>query len=242
MPDSVEPASLEHPGWQPGWAWRCACLASLALHLALAGLVWWAWYRAPLPTPARTLNLQLMGLMAARQVEHQEARARPQPQSRPPAPRPAPNPARAVAPSDVVVAARPPAPAVSEPVAAPMSTATAPPADTAQVARAQQAIATPQDEQDALHHYLLGLRQAIQRRLHYPPDAQSAGYVGAPVIRFTLTEDGEIQPGTLAIRRSSGYALLDEQALLAAQSSVPLARPPRRMNIAIAIDFAQDPQ
>jgi periplasmic protein TonB len=66
--------------------------------------------------------------------------------------------------------------------------------------------------------------------------------VGAPTIRFTLTEEGNILSGSLAVAKSSGYPVLDESAMRAAQAGAPFEKPPRRMEVAIAIGFVQERQ
>jgi periplasmic protein TonB len=90
---------------------------------------------------------------------------------------------------------------------------------------------------DALKEYIAGVRKRIQARLDYPQAARKAGYEGAPVVRFTITDEGRIRVGTLQIARSSGYDMLDANALSAAQGSEPFERPPREMDVAIAMYF-----
>ena len=87
--------------------------------------------------------------------------------------------------------------------------------------------------------YLGGLRKAIQSRLRYPGAARRDAMTGTPVVRFTIAENGSILPGTLVIHKSSGYDLLDRSALEAARASSPLPVPPRRMQVVIAISFAE---
>ena len=106
----------------------------------------------------------------------------------------------------------------------------------------QQTVRARDDGADALRKYLAGLRKAIQGKLVYPVEAREAGYVGAPTIRFTLTEEGNILSGSLAVAKSSGYPVLDESAMRAAQAGAPFEKPPRRMEVAIAIGFVQERQ
>lgn len=93
----------------------------------------------------------------------------------------------------------------------------------------------------AQRKYLALVWKSIQARLVYPAQAREAGYVGTPVIRLTITVDGSILPGSLAIARSSGYPLLDENALKAAHDSAPLPPPPRQMTVTIAVAFVREP-
>jgi periplasmic protein TonB len=107
----------------------------------------------------------------------------------------------------------------------------------------QQTIAAASIPSDAsaLRTYVGQLRKAIQSRVVYPPQARLAGQVGTPVVRFTVSLNGDILPGSLAIQRSSGYPLLDENALQAARDSSPLPPPPRQFSVAIAVAFAREP-
>jgi len=76
--------------------------------------------------------------------------------------------------------------------------------------------------------------------LIYPQEARELGWVGTPTIGFTITDSGEILPGSLALHTSSGHAVLDDNALRAATAGGPFERPPRQMAVVIAVSFAQD--
>lgn len=250
------------PQAPPRWGFAQGLGGSLLLHGALLLCWWWGTGRmaAPVPPPRHhALVLDLAGLVGTRQVE---AQAGPRPVRPPSPPRPAaPRVAQAPRPTPPAPAPRSPSPprptqGVTEPPApsrvaaqAPVAPAQravpepeAPPPRTTEEARAAQTIrARSQDEAAAIQQYLRALRQAIQSRLVYPPEARAAGVVGAPVIRFAITANGEIQPGSLAIQESSGHPVLDEKALAAALASTPLARPPKPMKVAIAVSFTRDP-
>lgn len=222
---------------------------SVLLHAALV-LPWLVRTRPETSPPLREqLVVDLLGMVSNRQVEQQQV-ARP---AEPPPPTPPPKPVarkevrerprapRQVAPSPVQVAR------VEEPVRAspePQQQVAAPPpvANAAEEDRMQQTVRARDDGADALRKYLAGLRKAIQGKLVYPAEAREAGYVGAPTIRFTLTEEGNILSGSLAVAKSSGYPVLDESALRAAQAGAPFEKPPRRMDVAIAIGFVQERQ
>lgn len=233
---------------------------SLLLHGALLGLpwLWFAGRSVPLPPRHQILVLDLAGLVGTRQLEAATgARAVHPPAPRPAAPRPAQAPAPTPAPrhappappmAGVAALPAPPAPApspVAPEVARPRpepAPEVVPPA-TADDARLAQTIRAPRppDEAAAIQRYLRALRQAIQSRLVYPPEARALGAVGAPVIRFAITASGDIQPGSLSIQESSGYPVLDDKALAAALASAPLAPPPKPMKVAIAVSFTREP-
>lgn len=104
----------------------------------------------------------------------------------------------------------------------------------------QQTIKPRESEASLIRKYLAGLKRDIQNHLDYPEEARNSGYIGAPTIRFTITESGGIQAGSLSISKSSGSAQLDQQALKAARNSAPMAKPPRQMTVTIKVAFTQD--
>ena len=239
-------------GVQPsarGRLWRCTAV-SLLLHAALA-LPWLAanWLKTATPHPPQPLALDVLGMLGTRQLEKQTIKAAPakvsvQPQPRAdvrPAPHPAPHLARL--PDDVaspataaVTQAADAAPKPQQPT--PPAPARAPvPDDGAERQQVQQTIQPPESEATLTRRYVIAMSLAIQSRLVYPAEARDAGHVGRPTIRFTVTEDGDILPGTLAIGNSSGYRLLDDYALRAARAGAPFGRPPRRMEVVIAVSF-----
>lgn len=247
------------------WAWAQGLGGSLLLHgvLLLSGLWLAGRVAAPVPPPRhQALVLDLAGLVGTRQVE---AQAGPRPAGPPEPRRAAPHVTQAPQPAAPAPSPQPPAsprrstpavtaPPVPSPMAPPVAAQTpvvperampapeaAPPHPAEEARPAQTIRPRPQDEAAAIQQYLRALRQAIQSRLVYPPEARAAGVVGAPVIRFAITASGEIQPGSLALQESSGHPVLDERALAAALASAPLARPPKPMKVAIAVSFTRDP-
>ena len=54
---------------------------------------------------------------------------------------------------------------------------------------------------------------------------------------FTLTSDGQIKPGTLAITLSSGQPKLDASALQTIRACAPFHAPPEELKVAIVVDF-----
>jgi protein TonB len=90
---------------------------------------------------------------------------------------------------------------------------------------------------DELKKYLAKLKKKVQGNLVYPEEAKQSGFEGTPIVKFTLTESGGIRPGSLVIARSSGYAVLDLNAMKAAQESAPFDRPDREMEVAIGVGF-----
>lgn len=221
---------------------------SVLLHAALV-LPWLMNDWAPAqPQKRDQLVVDLLGLVSNRQVEQQQAG-----QPEPPVAALAPALAKPAAKKEArerspVLRQTTPSPVpverpVQEPVQVspePTVAAVQPPANGAEEDRVQQTVRARSADPDAIRKYLAGLKKAIQGKLVYPTEAREAGYVGAPMIRFTLTESGEILPGSLAVQKSSGYPMLDESAMRAALAGAPFDRPPRQMEVAIAVAFARE--
>ncbi|MGA4634770.1 energy transducer TonB [Pseudomonas solani] len=220
--------------------------ASLLLHgaLVLPALLW-----RPAPPEAERsekLLVELLGMVADRQTEASAPPAAPPAEPEPlpaeePPPKPESHPPKPVkptprvekprpAPSPVKVAERPPVPQAPTPPP--------PPAPSEREAQVQQRLDAQAQERARIKQYLAQLRKRIQTHLDYPDAAKKDGYQGTPVVRFVILPDGEIRPGSLAIARSSGHSLLDANALDAARSSAPFARPDKEMEVAIGISFA----
>jgi periplasmic protein TonB len=68
------------------------------------------------------------------------------------------------------------------------------------------------------------IRDRILANLHYPTIARRKGWSGKVEIAFTIMPDGSIQE--MRILASSGYPLLDEQAIEAIRQAAPFT-PPR---------------
>ncbi len=220
---------------------------SLALHAALAlGVL--SVKRSKPPPQREELVVQLIGMASNRQIEQQQrgddspssaqkvlAPTRKVPKKVVPV-RKAPSPVKAKAlPEKLETKSEPEteqqaAPSVSEQM---MPTG-------AKAQQVQQTLKPRESEESLIRKYLAGLKQAIQNHLEYPQEARDTGYIGAPVIRFTITGSGDILSGSLSVAKSSGSALLDEKALQAARSAAPMAKPPRQMTVTITVAFTQD--
>lgn len=217
------------------------------------------------PSSHQELVVEVVGLVSDRQIDEQRAAdglgpsgaSLPAP---PPSPRPREVKNRAKPPNTVAPSPRPvlaiqplpdePAtdgiPATPEAPAVAAATNDARPAPAAsggaEVERVQRTVqATDPSDALVLRKYVRELTRVIQSRLVYPPEARAIGYIGTPVIRFTVMVGGDILAGSLAVARSSGYELLDANALKAARESAPLPPPPRQMTVSIFLAFAREP-
>lgn len=79
--------------------------------------------------------------------------------------------------------------------------------------------------EDKIANHMLGLiRRSIQEHFVYPPFAQRQGWEGEVLVALQLSAEGEIRD--IRVVRSSGYRVLDEDALLILRRicSIPNAR------------------
>lgn len=103
---------------------------------------------------------------------------------------------------------------------------------------AQEAISA-----DALRQYLLALSPEVRRFKRYPVLARERGWEGEVEITIGL---GRMQgPPAIAIRRSSGYPILDEQAKTMLAQAVRLVAVPeplrgKEIEVAVPVRFSLD--
>ena len=87
--------------------------------------------------------------------------------------------------------------------------------------------------------YLRGIREQIERAWVYPEEASSRMEQGTTVVRFSLTETGDLVE--TAIIRSSGFPLLDEASLQAVRtprfSPLPESFQLSRLNVIATFEY-----
>lgn len=232
-------ASLRAPPAR-GWSLARCLWLSLALH-ALLLLPWLLALNtaAPVPKPKDKLMVELFGMLAERQTEQAQAgqAKAPQPtQPRPPTPAAKPAPIKKAPPvRKVVTEHRQPSEVKTESPAEEVETAPPPTQGSEPEQQISQTIAHQPQDLDAQRRYLVALKKAVKALLSYPPSAQGA--VGVAVVSFRLRADGALEEGTLQVRRSSGHAVLDQQALQVVRQASPFAAPPKAMTIALEMPF-----
>ncbi|MFH2121874.1 MAG: energy transducer TonB [Pseudomonadota bacterium] len=84
--------------------------------------------------------------------------------------------------------------------------------------------AIPTDEAYRQANFI-AIRESILGRLHYPLLARRRGWSGLVELAFTITPDGSIRD--LRILTSSGFSLLDDEALSAIRQTAPFSPPPQ---------------
>jgi TonB family protein len=116
-------------------------------------------------------------------------------------------------------------------------------------ASAQVAPASPQLQAQAAQSsaqeaaWATAVREHIVKHRRYPRDALAAGQQGTVVVRVTLGRDGSVI--STATQRSSGFALLDEEASNMVWRSHPVPPPPpgvgdRYVVLEIPVTFRRD--
>jgi periplasmic protein TonB len=252
-------AQTAEPGTVRRWA-ACGALV-LAIHMAPAAvMLWWlAPPEAPAEPPPAAVMIDMAPLPAAPPTAPSEIPPGPQqtqtaapppepdviplpelpPALHPDAALPPPPKRRPAVPHHLATvrqeappADQPPAPATTAPPAV-----EAPPAPTA-AAPAQGAVAAvPSQGPQTWHALLLGRLEQFKR---YPAIAQVRRQQGVATIRFTLDRSGNVLSSSL--EKSSGFGLLDAEALALLQRAQPLPKPPAdtlddQMELIVPIEF-----
>jgi len=127
------------------------------------------------------------------------------------------------------------APAIAPPVAAPSLAAppvpgpslAAPPVDSAALYALE--VQRYGDAQLSL------IREKVSREVRYPLMARRQGWVGRVTVEFTVKLSGEV--GALRVAESSGYPMLDRQALLAVKAASPFPPPPVVATLTLPVAF-----
>jgi protein TonB len=181
-----------------------------------------------------------------------EPKAEPRPESRPEPtiePRPEPPPVARVEPRpeprpEPITQIRPePAPVAIAPPPPPPVAIAPPPSPPPPVAAAQPQVVPQMNE--ALESRLLStygqsISKEIKRFQKYPVPAQRRGWQGTAEILLKIAADGKVTSITLA--KSSGYAILDEEALEMVRRASPLPQAPadlrgRALAVSVPIVF-----
>ena len=222
-------------------AFKLAVLASLALHAlllfgfstlrdparraaAVAPIVAHLVEPAPTPAPpaAAPAPPQVEPLKpaprAAAPKPKPRATPKPVPKAAPPAPLPIPEPS-----APVVEPAAPPAVARSEPAPSPAAPSAPATADGA-AATAPAPAAADSIDVDSLAQYRLQVASAARKYKRYPRVAIDNNWEGAVLIRVVIAANGRI--AAVSVKTSSGYEVLDEQALDMFRKAAPLVQIP----------------
>jgi protein TonB len=205
---------------------EAALACSLALHAVLL-LVPIYWDRTPAP-PQQVLNARLAPKPVPPAPKPEAPAPKPEPAAKPappaapktppraaPPPKPAAQPTPAPAPQPApVIQATPQTPAAPEaPRMAPAPATPAPPAAAPAAAPRPDAAAAAAavQEADLIAQYRVEVIEVAIRLRRYPLIARDNNWQGQSDVRLALSADGGI--AALAVRKGSGFKVLDEEAL-----------------------------
>lgn len=79
------------------------------------------------------------------------------------------------------------------------------------------------------------IQNGIQMRLHYPPLARKMGWEGKVLVCFVICKNGRVED--LRVVKSSGFQLLDTNALEAIRRAAPYPNPPARVEITVPVVY-----
>ena len=102
----------------------------------------------------------------------------------------------------------------------------------------QQTITHEQVDINQLKKYLAKLKRQFQSHIIYPKEAKERGYSGNPTISFSVDSDGNVNKSSIVIIKSSGYPLLDNNAIDAVMASVPFEKPYKPLNVSVQVSFS----
>lgn len=98
--------------------------------------------------------------------------------------------------------------------------------------------AEPSDEEvlsSYRHANLKAVQSKIKNNLVYPMIARKNGWTGRTEVIFRLEKDGSVK--NVRVAKSSGYGILDNQALEAVKISAPFTTPPRPIELTLPVTF-----
>ncbi|HHJ64574.1 MAG TPA: energy transducer TonB [Aquifex aeolicus] len=94
----------------------------------------------------------------------------------------------------------------------------------------------PSYQEEYEREYLERIREVVRGYLSYPLIARRMGWEGTVVVCFTLYPDGAI--GNLRVEKSSGFDLLDRNALRAVSSAaLHFPRPREPVTVVLPITY-----
>jgi protein TonB len=109
----------------------------------------------------------------------------------------------------------------------PITSDTAPPDAVAQ--------SFPRGKKEYIKAHFLYIKDDIQKNISYPLLARKMGWEGKVVVSFVICEDGTVV--NIKIVKSSGFELLDKNAVESIKKSVPFPSPPVRAELVVPVSY-----
>jgi len=93
----------------------------------------------------------------------------------------------------------------------------------------------PTSKQKYIKAHFLYIKDDIQKKITYPRLARKMGWEGKVVVSFIIYEDGTVI--NIKIVKSSGFALLDKNAVESIKKAVPFPSPPVRAELVVPVSY-----
>ncbi len=94
---------------------------------------------------------------------------------------------------------------------------------------------SPMGKKQYIKAHFLYIKDDIQKNISYPRLARKMGWEGKVVISFIICEDGTVV--NIKIVKSSGFALLDKNAVESIKKAVPFPSPPIRAELVVPVSY-----
>jgi protein TonB len=86
-----------------------------------------------------------------------------------------------------------------------------------------------------LREHFAYIRDLIAGRVVYPNVAVRMGWSGRVAVSFVIREDGDVEE--LRVAKTSGYPMLDADAVKTVRRSAPFPRPPVRARLVVPVEY-----
>ena len=90
-------------------------------------------------------------------------------------------------------------------------------------------------KQEYIKAQFIYIKDDIQKNITYPRLARKMGWEGKVVVSFVICEDGMVI--NIRIVKSSGYTLLDKNAVESIKKSMPFPSPPVRAELVVPVSY-----
>lgn len=93
----------------------------------------------------------------------------------------------------------------------------------------------PMGKKEYIKAHFLYIKEDIEKNITYPRLARKMGWEGKVVVSFVITEDGMVID--VKIVESSGFSLLDNNAVKTIKTTAPFPKPPVRAEMILPITY-----
>jgi periplasmic protein TonB len=89
-----------------------------------------------------------------------------------------------------------------------------------------------------LEEHFSGIREAIEKKLSYPPMARRMGWEGTTEVSSVVREDGAVKD--IKVLAGSGFELLDRNVVATVRACSPYLKPPVTAEVIMPITYRLD--